>query len=266
MAGTSNRWLGILPTVVAVIAAMVFGVPVYGQHVTVGGGGHVSAPAPRPPSMPHASAPRTVQPPSNRSFGQPNGGQINGGHALGGQVNEGQANAARPPNAQVNQGQVNVARPPNAQVNQGQVNVAHPPNAQGNEGQISNGRSAGGQVNEGQVSNGRSAGGQVNGGQLGVQGQGGGTSGGGQGPGGATAPRPSSVPHPPTTRRWPLPQGAAESDRPPPGQCRVWLNGVPGSRQPAPTSCGQAAKMRTPGSTLIFGDDGPPSGPQARPQ
>lgn len=65
------------------------------------------------------------------------------------------------------------------------------------------------------------------------------------------------VPHPPPMRRWPLPQGATEADRPPPGQCRVWLGGVPASRQPAPTSCGQAAKMRTPGSTLIFGDDKP---------
>jgi hypothetical protein len=103
-------------------------------------------------------------------------------------------------------------------------------------------QSVGGQPVGGQPVGGNPVGGQSSpGGQPGLSG------------GGVTTGR---VPHPPTNRRWPLPQGATEADRPPPGQCRVWLNGVPGSRQPAPTSCGQAAKMRTPNSSLIFGDDG----------
>jgi hypothetical protein len=75
-----------------------------------------------------------------------------------------------------------------------------------------------------------------------------------------------AVPHPPANRPWQrLPEGASAADRPPPGLCRVWLKGVPAARQPAPTSCGQAAKTRTPGSTLMFGDDGEAPRAPARP-
>lgn len=86
---------------------------------------------------------------------------------------------------------------------------------------------------------------------------------GGGTPFGAGAATP--VPHPPANRPWQrLPEGASSADRPPPGLCRVWLKGVPAARQPAPTSCGQAAKTRTPGSTLMFGDDGEVARPPAR--
>lgn len=90
--------------------------------------------------------------------------------------------------------------------------------------------------------------------QSGVMGPGGGVS--TTMTGGGTEHR-SSVPQPPA-RAWDrLPQGAGEKDRPPSGQCRVWLKGVPESSQPAPTSCGTARKNMTPGSSLIFGDDHP---------
>ena len=44
-------------------------------------------------------------------------------------------------------------------------------------------------------------------------------------------------------------------DRPPPGMCRIWLNGVPASRQPAPTDCATALRRRPPNARVIFGDE-----------
>jgi hypothetical protein len=44
-------------------------------------------------------------------------------------------------------------------------------------------------------------------------------------------------------------------DRPPPGMCRIWLNGVPASRQPAPTDCATAIRRRPPNARVIFGDE-----------
>ena len=43
--------------------------------------------------------------------------------------------------------------------------------------------------------------------------------------------------------------------RPPPGMCRVWLDGVPGGQQPAPTDCAAAVRNRPANSRVIFGDD-----------
>ncbi|HET7631471.1 MAG TPA: hypothetical protein VFK16_04060 [Gemmatimonadaceae bacterium] len=43
--------------------------------------------------------------------------------------------------------------------------------------------------------------------------------------------------------------------RPPAGMCRIWLEGVPASRQPAPTDCASALRNRPPRSQVIFGDD-----------
>ena len=84
----------------------------------------------------------------------------------------------------------------------------------------------------------------------------GGTGGQGGVGGNGNAVRPT-VPQPPSRAWQKLPDGADEKDRPPAGQCRVWLHGVPASSQPASTSCGQARKNMTPGSSLIFGDDHP---------
>jgi hypothetical protein len=37
--------------------------------------------------------------------------------------------------------------------------------------------------------------------------------------------------------------------------CRIWLNGVPASRQPAPTDCATALRRRPPNARVIFGDE-----------
>lgn len=43
--------------------------------------------------------------------------------------------------------------------------------------------------------------------------------------------------------------------RPPPGMCRVWINGVPPGQQPAPTDCRTAIRNRPRNARVIFGDD-----------
>lgn len=42
---------------------------------------------------------------------------------------------------------------------------------------------------------------------------------------------------------------------PPPGMCRVWVQGVPPSQQPAPTDCATAVRNRPSNGRVIFGDD-----------
>ena len=43
--------------------------------------------------------------------------------------------------------------------------------------------------------------------------------------------------------------------RPPAGMCRIWLDDVPVSQQPAPTDCGTAVRNRPPTGRVVFGDD-----------
>ncbi len=43
--------------------------------------------------------------------------------------------------------------------------------------------------------------------------------------------------------------------RPPAGMCRIWLDGVPPGRQPAPTDCASALRNRPAKGQVIFGDD-----------
>jgi len=40
---------------------------------------------------------------------------------------------------------------------------------------------------------------------------------------------------------------------PPAGMCRVWVGGVPPDRQPAPTECAKAIRVRSPNSHVVFG-------------
>lgn len=47
--------------------------------------------------------------------------------------------------------------------------------------------------------------------------------------------------------------------RPPAGMCRIWIEGVPPSQQPAPTDCTTAVRNRPVNGTVIFGDS-PKSG------
>lgn len=44
------------------------------------------------------------------------------------------------------------------------------------------------------------------------------------------------------------------SHRPPPGMCRIWIDGVPPGHQPAPTDCATAIRRRPPNARVIFGD------------
>src|SRR5437868_35409 len=43
--------------------------------------------------------------------------------------------------------------------------------------------------------------------------------------------------------------------RPPKGMCRIWIDGVPASQQPAATDCASAVKNRPANARVIFGDD-----------
>ncbi len=43
--------------------------------------------------------------------------------------------------------------------------------------------------------------------------------------------------------------------RPPPGMCRIWVDGVPPGQQPAATDCRTAIRNRPPNGRVIFGDD-----------
>ncbi len=40
---------------------------------------------------------------------------------------------------------------------------------------------------------------------------------------------------------------------PPAGLCRIWLDGVPASQQPAPTDCASAIKNRPSSAAVVFG-------------
>jgi len=42
---------------------------------------------------------------------------------------------------------------------------------------------------------------------------------------------------------------------PPPGMCRIWLNDVPASQQPAPTDCASAVRNRPANARVLFGDE-----------
>jgi type IV secretory pathway VirB10-like protein len=46
-----------------------------------------------------------------------------------------------------------------------------------------------------------------------------------------------------------------ESHRPPPGMCRIWIDGVPPTHQPAPTDCATAIRKRPMNARVVFGSD-----------
>ena len=48
-----------------------------------------------------------------------------------------------------------------------------------------------------------------------------------------------------------VPKGFA----PPAGMCRIWINDVPASKQPAPTDCASAVRNRPANGKVLFGDD-----------
>jgi len=48
-----------------------------------------------------------------------------------------------------------------------------------------------------------------------------------------------------------------ESHRPPPGMCRIWIDGVPPTHQPAPTDCATAIRKRPLNARVVFGSEAP---------
>jgi hypothetical protein len=46
--------------------------------------------------------------------------------------------------------------------------------------------------------------------------------------------------------------------RPPPGMCRIWVDGVPPDKQPAPTDCTKALRNKPANAQVIFGDEKDP--------
>jgi hypothetical protein len=54
---------------------------------------------------------------------------------------------------------------------------------------------------------------------------------------------------------------------PPKGMCRIWIDGVPPTQQPAPTDCQTALKNRPKNGRVVFGEDDkrkPPAAAQVR--
>jgi hypothetical protein len=43
------------------------------------------------------------------------------------------------------------------------------------------------------------------------------------------------------------------AEQPPPGMCRIWLDGVPAARQPQPTDCPTAIRRKPPNGQVIWG-------------
>lgn len=57
------------------------------------------------------------------------------------------------------------------------------------------------------------------------------------------------------------PDEVPAAKRPPVGMCRLWIDGVQASHQPAPTDCATAIRRRPPNARVIFGDDARQSTP-----
>jgi hypothetical protein len=55
------------------------------------------------------------------------------------------------------------------------------------------------------------------------------------------------------------PTEISKEHKPPPGMCRIWLDGVPPNQQPAPTDCATAIKNKPKNGRVIYGDDAAPS-------
>ena len=51
------------------------------------------------------------------------------------------------------------------------------------------------------------------------------------------------------------PSRVPEGHKPPPGMCRIWIDGVPPGRQAAPTDCATAVRNRPSNGRVIWGDD-----------
>ena len=74
----------------------------------------------------------------------------------------------------------------------------------------------------------------------------------------AEAQRPVPVkPRTPATQQSGREQIVPPGFFPPAGMCRIWINDVPASQQPAPTNCASAVRNRPANGKVLFGDDQP---------
>lgn len=70
----------------------------------------------------------------------------------------------------------------------------------------------------------------------------------------------------PAKQKTPVTQSQGRRDQivppgffPPAGMCRIWINDVPASKQPAPSDCASAVRNRPANGRVLFGDDPPKS-------
>ncbi len=62
----------------------------------------------------------------------------------------------------------------------------------------------------------------------------------------------AQAPDPPRPTRQPAPSIPAGMT-PPAGKCRIWMDDLPATQQPAPTDCQTALRQKPPNGTVIFG-------------
>jgi hypothetical protein len=60
-----------------------------------------------------------------------------------------------------------------------------------------------------------------------------------------------------STSRAPQPTDIPREHLPPPGMCRIWLDNVPATQQPAPTDCPTAIRRKPQKARVIFGENAP---------
>jgi hypothetical protein len=68
------------------------------------------------------------------------------------------------------------------------------------------------------------------------------------------------------TQQRPPDRSVPEGHRPPPGMCRIWIDGVPPGQQPAPTDCATAVRNRPSNGRVIWGEDPATRRDRAKPQ
>jgi hypothetical protein len=70
----------------------------------------------------------------------------------------------------------------------------------------------------------------------------------------ASAQLPRGLPQLPGIPKGPQQTKVPPAYRPPAGMCRIWIEGIPASQQPAPTDCTTAVRNRPVNGTVIFGE------------
>jgi hypothetical protein len=81
---------------------------------------------------------------------------------------------------------------------------------------------------------------------------------------GGTASAPATAPAAADAAPAARPDSVPRGYEPPAGLCRIWVDGVPAERQPAPTDCATAVRSRPNNARVIFGADSDGSMARAR--